>query len=404
MARRMTKAEVDPLVGALIILCLMSLYYLCKYLIKYLIKILYFGYKHTKYYKKKKSNEYDRIVNIIETNKKPLLDCYNATVYIDKYNNVNTDVFTEKMYVFYKTNINSKYYAFNDFLNMLMFHLETLNKDKKKIKKEVYSGEDFEDYIADLLRYNDFSVTKTQQSYDNGVDLIAKKNDVKIAIQCKYYTDNVGNRAVQEIYSGKDYYNCDCGICCCSQADYTKQAKLLAQKLNILLLNEKNVIEKCNNIVRNTIAGKYISSLEFVKNFQILPQLGSNSLYLDNGKILSGKELKNKSKETKSIDFYWEVGNNKFYATYKYTHEDGGAQDNQYIDVQTFLKNAFNNDDKNTYFLAICDGDYYLHKDTQTNCRTRIERLNKICGKTSFAMQINELKEFLSNFYDDKKV
>ena len=147
-----------------------------------------------------------------------------------------------------------------------------------------------------------------------------------------------------------------------------------------------------------TIAGKYISSLEFVKNFQILPASGANALFLDNGKILSGKELKNKSKETKSIDFYWEVGKNKFYATHKYTHEDGGAQDNQYIDVQTFLKNAFNNDDKNTYFLAICDGEYYLHKDTQTNCKTRIERLNKMCGKTSFAMQINELKEFLLKF------
>ena len=72
------------------------------------------------------------------------------------------------------------------------------------------------------------------------------------------------------------------------------------------------------------------------------------------------KELKNKSKATKSIDFYWEVGKNKFYATHKYTHEDREAQDNQYIDVQTFLKNAFDNDDKNTYFLAICDGEYYL--------------------------------------------
>ena len=45
-----------------------------------------------------------------------------------------------------------------------------------------------------------------------------------------------------------------------------------------------------------------------------------------------------------------------------------------------------------------CDGEYCLQKDTQINCMTRIERLNKMCGKTSFAMQINELKEFLSKF------
>ena len=55
--------------------------------------------------------------------------------------------------------------------------------------------------------------------------------------------------------------------------------------------------------------------------------------------------------------------------------------------------------EENTIFLAICDGDYYLNKDSQTGDATKIDRLKSLThNKTSFVLSIKELKLFLEKF------
>ncbi len=115
--------------------------------------------------------------------------------------------------------------------------------------------------------------------------------------------------------------------------------------------------------------------------------------------MFKGTELEGQAKDIKSIDFEWEVGAFKFFASHKYTKDGGGAQDNQYEDIQNFLRHTRDCNLKNTIFLAICDGEYYLTKDSKTGDITKIERLKRLTdGKTSFVMQIDELKEFLAEF------
>ena len=66
-------------------------------------------------------------------------------------------------------------------------------------------GHKFEHYCADLLRDNGFlDVEVTQESGDHGVDILARKDDITYAIQCKCYSSNsVGNDAVQQANAGK---------------------------------------------------------------------------------------------------------------------------------------------------------------------------------------------------------
>ena len=74
-------------------------------------------------------------------------------------------------------------------------------------------GHDFEYWCADLLRYNGFSkIEVTKGSNDQGVDIIAVKDGEKYAIQCKRYSKNVGNKAVQEVSTGKIIYGCSHAI------------------------------------------------------------------------------------------------------------------------------------------------------------------------------------------------
>lgn len=99
-------------------------------------------------------------------------------------------------------------------------------------------------------------------------------------------------------------------------------------------------------------------NIEGIKNFEILPKNGEKSKYLANGVLLTKEELTTDN-HTKSIDFYWEYKDYKFYATHKYTKESGGAQDNQYDDVKKFLSHAKQYTKKGVFFIAICNGNYY---------------------------------------------
>lgn len=96
-------------------------------------------------------------------------------------------------------------------------------------------GFDFEYYCADLLESNGFiDVEVTKSSGDYGIDILAEKDGVTYAIQCKRYNDLVGVKAVQEAYAGRDYYDRMVGAVLTNQY-FTKPAIEAAGKLKILL-------------------------------------------------------------------------------------------------------------------------------------------------------------------------
>ncbi len=96
-------------------------------------------------------------------------------------------------------------------------------------------GFDFEYYCADLLAADGFvDVQVTRSSGDYGIDILAEKDGVTYAIQCKRYSGLVGVKAVQEAYAGRDYYDRMVGAVLTNQY-FTKPAIKAAKKLKILL-------------------------------------------------------------------------------------------------------------------------------------------------------------------------
>ena len=96
-------------------------------------------------------------------------------------------------------------------------------------------GHDFEHLCADALRANGYSnVEVTRASGDYGVDILAEKNGVPYAIQCKRYNSAVGNHAVQEAYSGAAYYGGRVPVVLTNQ-DFTSAAKKMAASLGVEL-------------------------------------------------------------------------------------------------------------------------------------------------------------------------
>ena len=114
-------------------------------------------------------------------------------------------------------------------------------------KYDYMEGHDFEQFCAKLLKANGFSnVYVTPGSNDQGIDILAEKLGVKYAIQCKRYSSDVGNKAVQEVFAGKSYYNCHVGVVLTNRY-FTQSAKELAEKTQIFLWNRDILNALCEN-------------------------------------------------------------------------------------------------------------------------------------------------------------
>lgn len=100
---------------------------------------------------------------------------------------------------------------------------------------EDMEGHEFEFFCADLLRSHGFDeVEVTKGSGDYGIDILAEKDGVTYAVQCKRYSAPVGVKAVQEAYAGRDYYDRMVGAVMTNQY-FTTPAVEAAKKLKILL-------------------------------------------------------------------------------------------------------------------------------------------------------------------------
>lgn len=112
---------------------------------------------------------------------------------------------------------------------------------------DAMSGVEFEKYCAHILSLNGFSEIKiTPASGDHGIDILAIKNEISYAIQCKCYSDNVGNAAVQQAHTGKSLYHKDIAVVLTNRY-FTAQATEEANALGVKLWNR----DKLNEMIKN---------------------------------------------------------------------------------------------------------------------------------------------------------
>lgn len=108
-------------------------------------------------------------------------------------------------------------------------------REQLHIVDHMYDGLEFEDYFASLLEDCGYTkVTVTRGSGDSGVDVLAEYLGIPFAFQCKRYNQQVGNKAVQEVFSGMSVYDCSVGVVITNNT-FTKGAVSQANFNHILL-------------------------------------------------------------------------------------------------------------------------------------------------------------------------
>jgi restriction system protein len=112
----------------------------------------------------------------------------------------------------------------------------TCNRPAFEAFSEKLTPTEFEAYCADQLRQSGWNAHVTRQSRDQGVDVIAEKNGVRIVLQCKLYSNPVGNKAVQEAAAARAFEQAHyCAVV--SNSSYTSAAEQLAATNSVLLLH-----------------------------------------------------------------------------------------------------------------------------------------------------------------------
>lgn len=105
------------------------------------------------------------------------------------------------------------------------------------------SGYEFEEFCCNLLKQNGFSnVTQTKLSGDDGLDIVAEKDDIKYGFQCKCYSSPVGNKAVQEAYTGAMMYHCDVAVVMTNNS-FSPQAIRTAEQTRVKLWDRSKIEE-----------------------------------------------------------------------------------------------------------------------------------------------------------------
>jgi restriction system protein len=114
------------------------------------------------------------------------------------------------------------------------YHLA--NEPETLLYSEDFTPREFEVFCGDLLKEQNWKVQLGKGTQDQGVDIFCEKAGKKVCIQCKKYSQPVGNSAVQEAYAGKTFSGADIAAVV-SNADFTPSAKQLASTNKVLLLH-----------------------------------------------------------------------------------------------------------------------------------------------------------------------
>jgi len=188
----------------------------------------------------------------IDKHIKVLVKKFNILVYQNDYGDYQFDNWYKELDYFYsrysidlslfdESKLNELY---NVATEKVLRYLEQEDLTDKLVFDENMSPTDYEYFCADILKSNGLDARVTKTSGDQGADVIVydENNLAIVVIQCKLYSNPVGNKAVQEIYSAKQHYGASRAIVVTNNT-FTKSARQLANSTKVELLHHEDLYD-----------------------------------------------------------------------------------------------------------------------------------------------------------------
>lgn len=109
---------------------------------------------------------------------------------------------------------------------------------------DTMTGEEFEEYVAELFRFQGYEAYMTRRSGDYGVDIVVSKDGVKTAVQTKRYSKKLDQKPVREAVTGMAVreYGCTKAMVV-TNSTFTKAAEFLAKESGCELVDREKLSE-----------------------------------------------------------------------------------------------------------------------------------------------------------------
>lgn len=126
---------------------------------------------------------------------------------------------------------------------------------------------EFEHFVGDLWEEEGWSTTVSQESNDQGVDVIADKSgtiDQRLAIQAKRYSEGnkVGRPKVQQYHSLKQQDTSADAAVVVTTSGFTKDARLWAHDHNVKLVNGDDLVDMVEKHDARDLVEEYAPSVD----------------------------------------------------------------------------------------------------------------------------------------------
>ena len=110
------------------------------------------------------------------------------------------------------------------------------------VQVDKMSGVAFEKLVKQLLEKQGYEVGKLRESNDYGVDLIANKDKVRIAVQVKRSKNRITRKAISDAVAGMKYYKCTKAMVV-TNSEFTEDAREFGRGTECTLVDRKILLE-----------------------------------------------------------------------------------------------------------------------------------------------------------------
>ena len=175
-------------------------------------------------------------------------------VFKDEYGSENTSEWDKELDRFWDSVLSKRFRAESVYISSFeeATKLKAFQRINKLIAKHTELGGvnsenevptnpyEYEGYCRRLLEQLGWKARQTPGSGDQGADVVAEKNNKLAVLQCKLWSQPVGNKAVQEVVAAKAFYSASVAAVV-SNMSYTQSAKALAASNGVLLLHHNDL-------------------------------------------------------------------------------------------------------------------------------------------------------------------
>jgi hypothetical protein len=138
----------------------------------------------------------------------------------------------------------------DDLNNSFLDFMDENNLSNNESVDHCKSGLDYEHLIASIINESNMKWTAkvSKASGDQGLDIFAEDDfGFTVAIQTKFYSGAVGNKAVQEVLGALSFYKTDVAMVV-TNSRFTKSAEQLAKISGVILIHHDSLLSELSDL------------------------------------------------------------------------------------------------------------------------------------------------------------